>query len=305
MEGVEDTDVDIGGDGGEALAFLGETHLAAKSSETYGEKFSVNETPECFVDNSKDKVSKDADTGTEAEDDADASDDDITVPYAISQWRTPISPPTEFRKDRRTKLKTPTMLSFVVRSGGEKADEESGEKLAGETNAETDSSTTEKSSACVFGELCVDISLVRKAQRAVRQARNAMCDLGETPVEGKADEGNDATEEGDAENGDNTGSGDAVSEEKALALAKATAALSLVVELFAQRTLLDANGVTTNGSGIETVTDKLGVTFPELTQISVSFLDKLERFISPELGVVAEADATFAKFVKQVLSQTS
>jgi len=84
-------------------------------------------------------------------------------------------------------------------------------------------------------------------------------------------------------------------------MAKAFESLRLVVTLFAPITTGSDAALTTNSAETKTA-----ITFPTEKNVTVSFLENLERFCSPELGVAvddADADA-LADFITQVLMQT-
>ena len=300
----------------EALAFLGDTHLAALKSQTYCEKFCVVKTPKCFVE-PKDgtETTEDADAGADADaensadanDSADASTNGTAI--VLAQWRTPISCPPSWRTDRGTKHKTPATLSFFVRtradaSSGSSKHAAAGGVRDGEETKDANDEAEEKLSAvsqnntpvCVFGEVYIDIGAVRGAQRTVRDARIALRDVLTVAADG---------EDADGEEGDTSAAADdkknLTGEAKKQAMAKAFESLRLVVTLFAPITTGSDAALTTNSAETKTA-----ITFPTEKNVTVSFLENLERFCSPELGVAvddADADA-LADFITQVLMQT-
>ena len=128
----DDGDVRVGGDGGETLAFLGETHVAfTRASETYATTLCFAETPECFRE--PEDVSAPEETADAAAETLDAAAGAFRPGSVFAQWRAPTAPPVSFRADRRTKNKRPATLAFVVATS-----ETSSETNASETNADAD-----------------------------------------------------------------------------------------------------------------------------------------------------------------------
>ena len=112
----DDGDARSGGDAGETLAFLGETHVTFKrASETYVSTLGFAETPACFREPStRASGSEGEDADAEAEEEQaiepDADSKESRAPSAgsvLAQWRAPIAPPVSFRADRRTKHASP------------------------------------------------------------------------------------------------------------------------------------------------------------------------------------------------------
>ena len=119
----DDGDARSGGDAGETLAFLGETHVTFKrASETYVSTLGFAETPACFREPStraSGSEGEDADAETKVEQpiEPDADSKESRAPSAgsvLAQWRAPIAPPVSFRADRRTKNASPLTLALIV-----------------------------------------------------------------------------------------------------------------------------------------------------------------------------------------------
>ena len=315
----DDGDARSGGDAGETLAFLGETHVTFKrASETYVSTLGFAETPACFREPStraSGSEGEDADAEAEEEPDVpDAAAKESRAPSAgsvLAQWRAPIAPPVSFRADRRTKNASPLTLALIVATT--KTTPETPETTetteTTETSTETSTTKTETTASVVttriVGEICLDAAAVRRAQRAVREARAAA--LAVEPKRSADDPADDpadvASTDADAAS---TNAANAKTTAKATEMAKrATAA---VVSLFATKQKASAGVASENAPSLVKKNadaepnkgERPPLAFP--TTFPTSFLETLEAFVSPELGVVAEDDAEFAAFVEAAVS---
>jgi len=210
----------------------------------------------------------------------------------LAQWRAPIAPPVSFRADRRLKNASPLTLALIVATTKTAETAETAETSENETEtASVGPSTT------LVGEICLDAAAVRRAQRAVREARAAA--LAAEPKRSADDPADDLVVDTDADAA-STNTANAKATAKATEMAKrATAA---VASLFATKasagvssedaaSLVDADAEPSPG-------ERPPLVFPTTS----SFLETLEAFVSPELGVVAEDDAAFAAFVEAAVS---
>ena len=303
----DDGDVRVGGDGGETVAFLGETHVAfTLESETYATTLCFAETPECFREPEESLPS-----APEKEETADAAADDDTDAATgarafrpgsvLAQWRAPTAPPVSFRADRRTKNKHPATLTFVVATSETSSDA----GKASETNADADAGPEPVPSTTLVGEICLDVALVREAQRAVREARAAAraaeprrsADAGDDPEADPAHIDPDAAADAAADAASDASAADA----KAKAFETARRATALVASLFSTKSA-SPEDAEPDPEEKEKEASFLFASFPTTHVALSSFLETLEAFVSPELGVVAEDDAAFAAFVKAAVS---
>ena len=301
----DDGDARSGGDAGETLAFLGETHVSFKrASETYVSTLGFAETPACFREPSARETSGE-EASAEAEEaiESDAAAKESRAARAgsvLAQWRSPIAPPVSFRADRRTKNASPVTLALIVATTKTPETPETPE--TSETS-ETETTSVGPSTTLV-GEICLDAAAVRRAQRAVRDARAAA--LAAEPKRSAGDPADDLVVDTDADAA-SANAANAKATAKATEMAKrATAA---VASLFATKA---SAGVFVSSEDAPSLVDA-GAEPNPLSAISErppvvafpttsSFLETLEAFVSPELGVVAEDDAAFAAFVEAAVS---
>jgi hypothetical protein len=149
--------------------------------------------------------------------------------------------------------------------------------------------------------MCVDVALVREAQRAVREAR-AAARAAEPRRSADAGDDPEADPDPDPDAAADAAAAAAADDANAKACEMAKRATSLVASLFATKSASPEDAEPENPEEKIKQESFLFASFPTTNVALSSFLETLEAFVSPERGVVAEDDAAFAAFVKAAVS---